>query len=195
MVAWKRRIEVVVLESSLSGFEVPDAEVDESKSADKDEPETTVAGDVKTVSKGERKTDAEGSEDAPSSETERQERHTKAYKRAACSHGPRASRRLRRSTSGGQHSCVPRSRGLHPARFGGFCKPRKSIQGPLQKILSWSGVSHSMSGQAILSIIEDIDRRAGAPGEKNYQGTSSCSRSRWTRFLDWRSRKCRHQSR
>ncbi len=56
-------------ESSLSGFEVPDAEVEDSKSADKDEPETTVAGDVKTVSKGERKTDAEGTEDAPSSET------------------------------------------------------------------------------------------------------------------------------
>ena len=66
-------------ESSLSGFEVPDAEVEDSKSADKDEPETTVAGDVKTVSKGERKTDEEGTEDAPSSETERQERHTKAY--------------------------------------------------------------------------------------------------------------------
>jgi hypothetical protein len=152
-------------ESSLSGFEVPDAEVEDLKSADKDEPETTVAGDVKTVSKGERKTDGESSEDAPSSETERQERHTKAYNELPA----RMARELADDyEEAHQAGNIPVSREVgdfiqhvladsqNPGKiYKHLCKNPQLVKN-----------FHSMSGQAILSIIEDIDRRAGAPEKK-----------------------------
>lgn len=147
-------------ESSLSGFEVADHVPDES--TDKDEAQTTVAGDVKTVSKGERKTDPEGSEDAPSTEPERHERHTKAYNDLPARLARDLAHEFEEVHKAGQ---IPVSRELgellrhviadseHPGK----------IYKHLTKNPSLVSAFHSMPAQSILAIVQDIDQKVGEP--------------------------------
>jgi hypothetical protein len=149
-------------ESSLSGFEVPDAP---EESADKDEAQTTVAGDVKTVSKGERKGDPEGGEDAPSTESERHERHTKAYNELPA----RMAREL-----GDQYEDAHKAGNIPVSReLGEFINHVLADTNNAGKVYLHLCKNpqlvrnmHGMSGQAILGIIQDIDSKVGAPEKK-----------------------------
>jgi hypothetical protein len=149
-------------ESSLSGFEVPDA-IDEP--AEKAEGEKTIEGDVTRVSKGERKADAEGSEDTPSSESERRERHTKAYNDLPARMARELADDYQQAHVDGN---IPVSREV--GEFLQHTLADAKNPGKIYKFLCKNPQlvrnMHGMSGQSILGIIEDLDLKVAAPEAK-----------------------------
>ncbi len=149
-------------ESSLSGFETPDAPVDEPKS---DESTKSISGDVTRVSKGDRQADHESTESEPSTESERRERHTKAFNELPARMARELSSEYEDAHKAGN---IPVSREvgefiqhvLADAKFPGkiythLCKNPQLVRN-----------FHGMSGQSILAIMEDIDQKVAAAPEK-----------------------------
>jgi hypothetical protein len=149
-------------ESSLSAFEVPDAP---EESADKAEVKT-VEGDVTTVAKGERKADPEGSEDAPSTESERLERHTKAYADLPVRLARELSSEYEEAHRAGGQIPVSREVGEFIQHVLADSKNPGKIYTHLCKNPQLVRNFHNMSGQSILAIMEDLDQKVAAPESK-----------------------------
>jgi hypothetical protein len=156
-------------ESSLSAFEVPDAPED---SADKAEVKT-VEGDVTTVAKGERKGDPEGSEDAPSSESEKLERHTKAYNDLPVRLARELSSEYEEAHKAGGNIPVSREVGEFIQHVLADSKNPGKIYTHLCKNPQLVRNFHNMSGQSILAIMEDIDQKVSVAAPESKRVTKA----------------------